>query len=280
MSLSEINKIISLALKEDAAHQDITTNLLIPKDQITDAYIIIKEDAIICGLDIVKATLKKLDRAVKFQNSFKDGNKVKKNTKILFITGKTRALLAAERVALNFLSHLSGVSTNTHRFVQKVRPLKTAILDTRKTTPGLRELEKYAVRCGGGSNHRTNLAEMILIKDNHKKAYQDLATSAQVIKGLRKKTNKPIEIEVESLFEFKNVLAAKPDFILLDNMSPAQIKQAVALNKKLKTKILLEASGGINLNNIKSFAKTGVDRISIGALTHSSKAINVSMEFI
>ena len=192
-----LKKTITQALHEDAAYHDITTQLLIPKNQISQAYIIIKEEAVVCGLDIVKTVFLILDRNIQLKTKYEDGQKIKKNTKILFLKGKTRALLSAERTALNFLSHLSGISTTTRAFVDQTKAYRAIILDTRKTTPGLRPLEKYAVRCGGGKNHRADLAQKILIKDNHRAAWPK--SLAQMIKTLRKKTKKSIEIEVEKI---------------------------------------------------------------------------------
>ena len=291
-----IKSIITQALREDAAFHDITTNFLIPKDQQSTANILIKEEAIVCGLEIVKDVFKALDPNIQFKTLFKDGSRVKKNTVVAVVKAKTRALLSGERVALNFLGHLSGIATLTHQFVQKVKPSKVKILDTRKTTPGLRIFEKYAVRCGGGENHRGNLSEMILIKDNHRQVIGSLSKLQECIRNLRRKTKKMIEVEVDSLLELREVLKASPDIILLDNMSPSQVKKVVNFVKKEKRRSpelsvptdnwqrtkqpLLEASGGITITNVSAFARTGVDRISIGSLTHSARAINVSMEMI
>ena len=291
-----IKNIITQALREDAVFADITTNSLIPKHHQSRANILIKEEAIVCGLEIVKDVFKTLDRGVEFKVFFKDGSKVKKNTVVAVIKGKTRALLSGERVALNFLGHLSAIATLTHQFVQKVKPSKVKILDTRKTTPGLRILEKYAVLCGGGENHRSDLSEMVLIKDNHRHIIVSPSKLRDVIQDLKKKTQKLIEVEVDSLRELREVLKASPDIILLDNMSPSQVKKVVNLVKREKRRLpelsvpthnwqrakqpLLEASGGITITNVSAFARTGVDRISIGSLTHSARAINVSMEII
>ncbi len=279
MKMSLINKIIAEALREDAAFGDITTNLLIKKDHVSKAQILIKEEAVICGLEVVKTVFKKLDRKIYFKTSFKDGHKVKKNTVVAVVTGKTRALLSGERVALNFLSHLSGIATTTHRFVEAARPFKAKILDTRKTTPGLRHLEKYAVRCGGGENHRADLSEMVLIKDNHREILGFLTKLQETVRHFKRKTHKPIEVEVDNLNEFEEILKANPDIILLDNMSLQAIKKAVKKRGQRKQP-LLEASGGITMKNVHAIAQTGVDRISIGALTHSPLTIDVSMEMI
>lgn len=282
MKTNEINKLIAQALREDAVRKDITTNSLIPANHMSKGFIIAKEDAVICGLDIAKKVFQKLDPRVRFQSSLRDGARVKRNTKIAAVKGKTRALLTGERTALNFLGYLSGIATHTHHFVLKTRRSKAKILDTRKTTPGLRLLEKYAVKCGGGMNHRCDLSEMVLIKDNHREACDPHVSIPQAIRRIRRATRKILEIEVDNLNQFKQALAAGPDIILLDNMTCFQMKKAVAMNTKIprKKRPLLEASGGITLQNVSAVAKTGVDRISIGALTHSHKAANISMELI
>ena len=276
-----VKKIISEALREDCASNDITTKILIPADRVSNGYIVMKEEGIVCGIDIACACFRKLDKNVVIRKLAKDGNYVKKNSKILILKGQTRALLGGERTALNFLAHLSSISTYTKKTVKAIRPFKTQILDTRKTTPTLRILEKYAVRCGGGANHRFDLGESILIKDNHKivltKDSKSLSDAANIA---RQKSAKRIEVEVDNLAEFKNALSAGPDFILLDNMPPKKIKAAIQLLKKskFKSKTKLEASGGITLDNIRAFAATGVNRISLGALTHGHRSINLSME--
>ncbi|OGX33095.1 MAG: nicotinate-nucleotide diphosphorylase (carboxylating) [Omnitrophica WOR_2 bacterium RIFCSPHIGHO2_01_FULL_48_9] len=271
---------IRQALKEDKASQDITTNFLVIPQADAEAHIVVKEDCVLCGLEITKKVFQIFDKNIVFRTAYKDGQRVRARTKIIFLKGKTRALLKAERVALNFLQHLSGVATLTQKFVQMIRPLKTQILDTRKTTPGLRFLQKYAVRCGGGVSHRHDLNEMILVKDNHLALLSSKKPITKIVSDLRKKTKKPIEIEVTDLPQLREAVLAKPDIILLDNMSTQQMRKAVAHIKKLglRKRIRLEASGGVNLKNIRSIARTGIDRISIGALTHSAKAVDISME--
>ena len=277
-----IKNCVKNALCEDIGKEDITTNFLVSSKSMSRAHIIVKEEAIICGLSLVKAVFRLLDPDIKIKFFYNDGSSVKKNTKIATLKGKTRALLTGERVALNFLGYLSGISTYTNDFVKKTSSYKTKILDTRKTTPGLRKLEKYAVKCGGGANHRFGLNDMALIKDNHRAVCHPAISIKESIALIRKKTKKLIEIEVDTLEQFKQALDAKPDMILLDNMITQQIKKAVEITKDLKTKKkpLLEASGGINLSNVTSVAKTGVDRISIGSLTHSPKAVDILMEVI
>jgi nicotinate-nucleotide pyrophosphorylase (carboxylating) len=283
MKVRYYKNIITQALLEDAAENDITTNLLVESHKLSEANILSKENAVICGLDIAKAVFKKLDKNINIQSHFKDGDSVKKNDVILHMKGKTRAILTGERTALNFLGYLSGISTNTNNFVNKVYPLKTKILDTRKTTPGMRRLEKYAVRCGGGTNHRINLIELVLIKDNHREVASHFACLSETVNFFKKRTKKQIEIEVDTFNQLRQALKADPDMILLDNMKPAQLKKAVSLVHEIKKgkKIpLLEASGGVTLKNVRTIAKTGVDLISIGSLTHTHRFIDLSMEVI
>ncbi|MBF0478905.1 MAG: carboxylating nicotinate-nucleotide diphosphorylase [Candidatus Omnitrophica bacterium] len=278
----EFDHIIHLALVEDAHDMDITTNFLIPAKHISDAYIEAREAGILCGLDIVQRLFKKLDPKMHFKANFNDGDKITAHDKLLELKGKTRAILTGERTALNFLCHLSGIATNTNHFVQAINPYPAQILSTRKTTPSLRKLEKYAVRCGGGVNHRLNLKEMILIKDNHREIYHGKIPLPEAILKFKKVHKEPICVEVDTLEQFHDVLPTHPNIILLDNMTLVQMKQAVKIRNRMnpQKKPLLEASGGVNLKTVRNIAKTGVDRISIGSLTHTHKALNLSMEVI
>jgi len=232
---TEIQNIIQRALKEDAYRNDVTTKLLISSSSKSKAQIIAKEAAVVCGLDVAIKVFRTLDPTCRFQTKLKDGSRVKKGAVILSIEGKTKALLTAERTALNFLARLSGIATLTNQFMRQCASAKTTIHDTRKTTPGLRLLEKYAVRCGGGENHRMNLAEMVLIKDNHRKLFKENGSLETKIRLIKKKTNKLIEVEVDSLKQFQAALTANPDFILLDNMNLKNLKKAVKLRKKLRS---------------------------------------------
>lgn len=271
-----LDGVISAALKEDACRQDITTLSLISPQAVSQARIVFQEDGVVCGLALAEKVFKKLDARIRFVTYGKDGDGIKKNGCVALIHGKTRALLSGERVALNFLGYLSGIATNTRRYVEQVRGTKVKILDTRKTTPGLRELEKYAVRCGGGTNHRQNLSEMVLVKDNH------LASAGLDFKEIMRRvrqSGRRVEVEVDSLQQLALVLPEKPDMVLLDNMHITQLRKAVKMSRSVKlNRPLLEASGGITLKNIRAVALTGVDRISIGALTHHHAALNLSME--
>ncbi|HOW36342.1 MAG TPA: carboxylating nicotinate-nucleotide diphosphorylase [Candidatus Omnitrophota bacterium] len=277
-----IDKITALAIREDVGSQDITTNVLVPKKDTAQAFFVTRERAVICGLNLVQAVFKKLDPNVKCRFFCKDGDMVNANKRIIWIEGKTRSLLTGERVALNFLCRLSGIATATRHFVQAVRPYKTKIMDTRKTTPGLRILEKLAVACGDGINHRLNLSEMVLIKDNHRTVCLSKISIPEMIQRAKKMSNKPVAVEVDDLKEFEQALEAEPDIILLDNMTPTQIRKAVKLARKLKPgkRAALEVSGNVNLRNVRAIAKTGVDRISVGSLTHSSRSVDISMDII
>ena len=274
-----IKNLIRQALKEDIGCGDITTNALIAPKQQAKAVIVAKQGGIIAGLDIAKAIFVELDKSIKFKPLVKDGDKVKAGKKIAEITGSARAILTAERTALNFLAHLSGIATLTRQFVNRVKPYKVKIMDTRKTVPGLCILEKYAVKCSGGINHRMGLWDGVLVKENHIHIFSRGRSKKikEAIGKIRKKIprNKKIEVEVETLKELKQALDAKVDIILLDNMNIGRIKKAVAIRGK--NRALLEVSGRVNLANIRQIAKTGVDRISIGALTHSAKALDLSL---
>lgn len=281
LDIPNLDRIIRNALDEDRVRQDVTTQRLVAATEVSCARIIVRERAVVCGLSVVRSVFRELDRNVRCVFLCSDGKEVGTNTAVLAVKGKTRALLSGERTALNFLGYLSGIATNTRRYVQAVYPRPVKILDTRKTTPGLRGLEKYAVRCGGAENHRFSLRDMILVKDNHRQACRRM-TIPEMVKRLRTARREPIEFEVDTLSQFEKALDAGADIILLDNMNCVQMKKAVALrNKQAKNKRpLLEASGGITLKNIRQVARTGVDRISVGALTHSRRSIDVSMEFI
>jgi nicotinate-nucleotide pyrophosphorylase (carboxylating) len=278
MTTQELDKIINASLKEDKAFDDITSKLTIFSNHKSTATMICKEDAIVCGISIVKEIFKKLDKNIKIKAFYKDGAKVRKGTKILLVTGKTAKILSAERTALNFIAHLSGIATLTNLFIKKANQKKVQVLDTRKTTPGLRLLEKYAVKCGGGTNHRMDLSQTVFIKDNHRAFINTKDSYKNILKNIRKKTKKEIIIEVDNLIQFKEALEAHPNIILLDNMSTSQIKKAVILCKEIKKRPLLEASGGVSLKTIANIAKTGVTRISVGSLTHSAQSIDFSLE--
>jgi len=310
MNNKKINFLIKRALKEDIGKKDITTESLVPDNLRVRAKIIAKENGIIAGLKVAKRIFEiqntedrklkmgnKEKKKVIFQTKVNDGEKIGKGKVIAEIIGPARTILTAERVALNFLAHLSGIATLTRKYVEAVaqspksKVQSPRIYDTRKTTPLWRELEKYAVRCGGGYNHRMKLDEQILIKDNHIRAVRELGS--EEVRKLRKKTPKKIEIEMEAenLKQVKEALAAGVDIIMLDNMSLAQLKKAVELiHRSLRLELrarapctvhrkrpLIEISGGVNLKNVRKIAQLGVERISIGAITHSAPALNISL---
>jgi len=281
-----ISDIIKRALREDIGKGDITTAAIIPEDKYVKAALKAEENCVICGLDTARKVFTTQDKNIEFKPHILDGQKIKKGKIIAHILGRAQGILTAERVALNFLSLLSGVATKTRAYADKVKPYGVKILDTRKTIPGLRELEKYAVRIGGGFNHRLNLDEMILIKDNHLKVIGDRLW----VMGLKEIKNKitpkiKIEVEVKTLKEFKKALKINPDIIMLDNMNLNAIKKAVKLRNNLSPITYhlspkLEASGGITLKNVRAVASTGVDMISIGALTHSINSVDISLEIL
>ncbi len=280
MDLQQINKIVRLALKEDLGAGDVTTLALVPAGLAVEAVIVFREPAVVCGLEFVKRTFLSLDRSAVISFSVGDGKRVEAGSEVARIRGKARAVLSGERVALNFLGRLSGIATQTRFFVDAVHGTKALILDTRKTTAGLRRLDRYAVRLGGGANHRFDLGEMVLVKDNHRMLYGGCGTLASMVRELRAKTDKPIEVEVDTLEELADILREPPEMILLDNMSVKDLRRAVGMVLLLrgKKRPLLEASGGINTGNVRSVALTGIDRISIGALTHSTRSVDVSLE--
>ncbi|MBI5874678.1 MAG: carboxylating nicotinate-nucleotide diphosphorylase [Deltaproteobacteria bacterium] len=289
LSRNKIQNIIKTALLEDIGTGDLTTNAIIPSphpspargEVVGAAVIIAKENLIVSGLFAAKEVFMQLDKKAVFKPLVKDGEKIKKGQCIAEIKGSLKTLLTGERVALNFLQRLSGIATLTHQFAAKVKGYDVKILDTRKTTPGLRILEKYAVRCGGGFNHRFGLYDAILIKDNHIAAAHGIKNAIALAR--KNAPNKKIEVEVKNFKELKEAVECRVDIIMLDNMTISQMKKAVSLilatcNLQLAT--LIEASGGVNLKNVREIAKTGVDFISVGALTHSARAVDISMEII
>ncbi|MCA9403848.1 MAG: carboxylating nicotinate-nucleotide diphosphorylase [Candidatus Omnitrophica bacterium] len=278
MNTAAIHSLVRQALREDRAAQDITTLSLIPARQFASARIIYRQEGTVCGHRLAREIFRKLDPGARYKTLVKDGEEAAKGSAVALIRAKTRAVLSGERTALNFFGRLGGIATHTHRFVKAVSGTGCAILDTRKTTPTLRDLERYAVRCGGGQNHRFDLQEMVMIKDNHRTACRPEVDIAGAIRIVRAKSRRRIVAEVDDLEELAAALLAAPDIILLDNMRPAMVGQAVAIRNRLNKSIQLEASGGITLRNVAHYAQAGVDRISLGALTHSAPAVDVSLE--
>ena len=273
LTKSYILKKVSEALKEDfGLRGDITSKALIPHDHKSTGTIISNDPSVLCGIEFAKLTFRKLDKNIKFLSSKKDGSKISKGSQILKVYGNTRALLAGERTALNFLGFMSGISTKTNHFVGIAKPFNSKIYSTRKTIAGLRMIEKYAVTTGGGHINRATLDSFYFVKDNHLKI-QNISETIERIK--RKKIKKKITFEVDNISQLKSVLNEDIDIVLLDNMKPQQILRCLKL---IDGKFQSEVSGGINLSNIKSYAKTKVDRISIGELTHSIKNSDFSMD--
>lgn len=268
---------IAVALNEDIGDGDITTDLFVPETLRSTGRIIAREKAIIAGTETATEVFRRVDPSIHTEVIRGDGVQVEGGETIIEIRGLARSILKAERVALNFLQRLCGIASLTRQFVDAARNDRVKILDTRKTTPGLRELEKAAVVAGGGANHRFGLYDMVLVKDNHLAASSGFAGFASRIQQLRQeRPTVRIEVETDHLEQVRALVEVEGvDVILLDNMSPAQIREAVALRKR---QIKFEASGGVTLKNIHRIAATGVDYISVGALTHSARAIDLSLE--
>jgi len=272
----EIDKIIDDALSEDIGTEDITTNAIFREEKKVRASVFSREDGILAGLPIISRLFEKIDPGLTLTIKFRDGERVAKKTEIMYIEGDIRSLLTGERTALNFLGRLSGIATLTGKFCREAGKSKAKILDTRKTTPGLRILEKYAVFCGGGINHRLGLYDMILIKDNHIEGAGSIEEAVRLTREycVDKKTNVTLEVEVKNLKELEQALEVDAEWIMLDNMGIEDMKKAVALvNGRAK----LEASGNVTLNNVEKIASTGVDYISTGFITHSAPVMDFSL---
>ena len=279
MTNREIDNIIDLALAEDVSYGDLTSEALIPSGIQGRASILAKAEGVLAGIEVSKRVFFKVDPSLEFKGLTKDGTRVKPGDTVATLSGEALSILKGERVALNFLSRLSGIATNTARFVAEVEGFRVKISDTRKTTPGLRQLEKYAVSLGGGQNHRLHLGDGVLIKDNHLSVLHALGMSLKEI-VLKAKQNTPqdqaVEVEVGTVEEALEAAEAGADIIMLDNVAPDEMHRIRGL---IPGHIKLEASGGINLKNVRAAAQAGVDIISIGALTHSAKALDFSLEF-
>lgn len=266
-------KMIDCALAEDLGAGDVTSEATIPADSMSVAVMLAKQDLVLAGIDVAAGVFRQLDPAIRFTPLAKDGDRITVGAEIAKLSGNTRALLAGERVALNLIQHMSGIATLTAKYVEQLKGLKAEVLDTRKTLPGLRQIEKYAVRMGGGRNHRMGLHDMILIKDNHIKAAGSIANA---VASARKKTgNLRIEVETRTLDEVREALAAKADIIMLDNMPLDAMREAV---KAINRQALVEASGNVTLETVRLIAETGVDLVSSGSLTHSAPAADISMK--
>jgi nicotinate-nucleotide pyrophosphorylase (carboxylating) len=273
-------RLVEWAIREDLGPAgDITSRTLVPADLRGRAQFVQRSVGVIAGLPAVAATLESIDGSLHFETQVADGACVQPGQVLATVTGSLRSILTAERVALNFLQRLSGVASLTRRYVDAVAGLAVAILDTRKTTPGWRVLEKYAVRQGGGSNHRMGLYDGVLIKDNHLAALHDDLVLA-VHRARQELRGFTIECEVDTLEQMERLLPSAPDIILLDNMTTEQLRAAVQLRNMKGPRIKLEASGGVNLTTVRAIAETGVERISVGALTHSAVAQDIGLDFV
>ena len=279
MTESALRRLVEHALEEDLGRGDVTSDLIVPYSVAARAVLRSRNQGVIAGLEVAAMVFAVVDAQLHFANLIADGDAVAAGHELGVVSGAARSLLRAERVALNFLQRLSGIASLTSRYVEAVRGMRARVVDTRKTTPGLRSLEKYAVRAGGGFNHRRDLSDAVMIKDNHLAVIGALGlTLSEAISQARESLphTLKIEIEVDRLDQIPEALAAGPDIVLLDNMSPADLKRAVAL---IDGRAMTEASGGVNLGTISEIAATGVDLISVGALTHSAPALDIGLDF-
>ncbi len=275
LDAAELDAVVHASLDEDRAFEDLTTLATIQSDRRARGSIVARAPGTIAGIPLAVTAFRLLDPHATVRIDADDGTAVDRDTQVLRITGSARAILSAERVALNWMQRLSGIATLTARYVAAIRGTGAVIVDTRKTTPGWRRLEKYAVRAGGGGNHRAHLAAAILIKDNHLAALGDVAVAVQRARALAPAGTR-VEVECERLDQVDAALAARADAILLDNMSPGELRACV---ERIDGRALVEASGGISLESAHAVAATGVDWISVGALTHSAPALDLSLDF-
>ena len=275
----EIRRAVQSALAEDVGSGDVTTLATVPEDSQVTVVMRAREVLVTAGLPLAEAAFRELSPSIQIKPLTRDGHRSKAGEDLLRISGPARAILTAERVALNFAQRLSGIATLTAQFVDAIKGTHAQILDTRKTTPGLRHLEKYAVTCGGGTNHRFGLFDMVLIKDNHLAALRDAkpnAVAAAIRAAREKYPQLKVEVEADTLDQVEQGAAAGADFVLLDNMTLVQLRLSV---QKCKGRSKTEASGGVNLSTVRSIAETGVDFISVGALTHSTRAVDIGLDF-
>jgi nicotinate-nucleotide pyrophosphorylase (carboxylating) len=279
LTAAEIRRAVRAALAEDLGSGDVTTLATVPSNARSTARLRAREPLVVAGMAFAETAFRELSSKIVIKNLSRDGRRARAGDTLLKISGSSRAILSAERVALNFIQRLSGVATATAQFTEAVRGTRAKILDTRKTTPGWRRFEKYAVACGGGRNHRIGLFDMVLIKDNHLVALQNQqpnAIAAAVARARQKFPTLKVEVEADTLEQVAQAAAAGADIILLDNMPPAQLRQAV---KIIRGRAKTEASGGVNLKTVRKIAATGVDFISVGAITHSARAVDIGLDF-
>lgn len=270
----ELRRLAAAALVEDVGRGDITSAAVVPSDAQAEGDLTYKQRAVVCGLPVARMVFAVADPSLRFTVRVEEGRRVQPGTVVAVVRGRARSILKAERVALNFMQRLSGIATLTREFVSRVRGTRAKVLDTRKTTPGLRTLEKYAVRIGGGTNHRMGLDDGALIKDNHLVFDGDPATA---VRELRRR-GRWVEIEASSFGQVKRFVALDVNAIMLDNFPVPLMKKAVAYIRRHKPHVIIEASGGVTLRTVAAIARTGVDWISVGALTHSAPAVDVSLE--
>ena len=276
LTAKEMRAIVAAALEEDDTRHDITTAATVLSDRRARCRLVARQPGVIAGLPLAREAFEQLDKAVTVRIDHNDGSRVDRNTPVMFLSGHARGLLSAERVALNFVQHLSGIASLTARYVEAVAGTRAHILDTRKTTPGLRRLEKYAVRAGGGLNHRMDLASSVLIKDNHLASVDgDIKIAVQRARAVGPAGIK-VEVECDNLDQVRTAIDAGADVIMLDNMSLLELKEAVGL---VDGSAVTEASGGVTLETVRRIAETGVDWISVGALTHSVPALDLALDF-
>jgi nicotinate-nucleotide pyrophosphorylase (carboxylating) len=275
-SQEELRTLVKAALDEDDAFNDLTTIATVVSDRHARGRLVARDTGVVCGVPLGVEAFRQLDDKVTIRIDHEDGARVKPGDSVLYLSGHARALLAAERVALNFMQRLSGIASLTARYVDAVRGTRARILDTRKTTPGWRLLEKYAVRAGGGTNHRLNLSSAVLIKDNHLAAVDgDVGVAVRRARDLAPAGTR-VEVECDRIEQVRAALDAGADIIMLDNMTPAQMAECVAL---VDQRAITEASGGVNLQSVRAIAETGVDWISVGALTHSAPSLDLALDF-
>ncbi len=292
LDIDKISDIVQSAIQEDIGKGDITSEIFIPRGSESEGTFIAKEDGIVAGLPVARYVFSQIDKNLVFTSNIEDGSRINKDSTIANVKGSTLSILSAERLVLNFLQRLSGIATLTNRFIEKVKGHKIQIMDTRKTTPAWRYLERYAVRAGGGTNHRMGLYDQILIKDNHLKIMrvgrEKNGSFTELIKKARNQIDNGvlIEVEIEDIIHVEDALDASVDIIMFDNMRPTEINTALDMIKEYERKhkipkaVLTEVSGNITLENISAYAQTGVDRISVGAITHSAKSLDISLEIV
>jgi len=280
LSADEIRRHVQSALAEDVGSGDVTTLATVPEGAVAKAFMVARESLVVAGLALAEAAFRELSPDINIVRIANEGQPVKEGEQLMTVEGSARAILTAERVALNFVQRLSGVATLTAQFVEAVKGTRAKILDTRKTTPGWRRLEKYAVTCGGGLNHRLGLFDMVLIKDNHLATLRNESPNPIAAAVERARAQYPqlkVEVEADTIEQVKQAVEAGADMILLDNMNLIQLALAVQMSSgRAKT----EASGGVNLSNVRAIAETGVDFISVGAITHSARAMDIALDFV